>query len=68
MSSEPNNPQALDLKSKIEKSLQMVNFDNNVRASVLLFYVDGVLGLAVVGGLAAAAAGIMLVMFRPRRK
>lgn len=46
----------------------MVNFDNNVRAAVLLFYVDGVLGLAVVGGLAAAAAGIMLVMFRPRRK
>lgn len=34
----------------------------------VIFLIDGVLGLAVIGGLAAAAAGVLMVMYRSRRK
>ena len=34
----------------------------------ILLCLDGVLGLAVAGGLAAAVAGVFLVMYRSRRK
>lgn len=34
----------------------------------ILLCLDGVLGLAVAGGLAAAIAGVVLVMYRSRRR
>lgn len=43
----------------------MVRFHNQIKTLLCL---DGVLGLAVAGGLAAAVAGVVLVMFRSRRK
>ena len=65
--SEPNNLQALDLKVKIEKKLTGGKNINDSSNTPYLF-LDGVLGLAVAGGLAAAAAGIILVMLRSKRK
>ena len=65
LSSEPSNSQALDLKDKIEKKLtngMLFFFD------VLYLFLDGVLGLAVAGGLAAAVAGVLMVMYRSKRK
>ena len=65
MATEPNNKQALDLKNKIEKKLTNGTFGKQIQ---ILLFLDGVLGLAVAGGLAAAIAGVVLVMYRSRRR
>ena len=65
MAKEPNNTQALDLKNKIEKKLTNGTFGKQIQ---ILLFLDGVLGLAVAGGLAAAIAGVVLVMYRSRRR
>lgn len=65
LATEPNNLQALDLKNKIEKKLTNGIFCKYVQ---ILLCLDGVLGLAVAGGLAAAIAGVVLVMYRSRRR
>lgn len=64
LADEPNNLQALDTKNKIEKKLK----NGNYRATKLFLFLDGVLGLAVAGGIAAAVAGVVLVMYRSRRR
>lgn len=62
---QPNNVQALNLKEKIEQKL--TNGSLKQFYPILLF-LEGVIGLAVVGGLAAAAVGALMVMYRSRRK
>lgn len=65
LTSEPNHPQAIELKDKIEKKLTN---GTCLYLNLALFLLDGVIGLAVAGGLAAAVAGIFMVMYRSKRK
>ena len=62
---EPQNRQALDLKKKIEEK---VTNGSSIHVFMNLLLLEGILGLALVGGIAAAAAGVALVFLRSKRK
>lgn len=68
IAAEPNNQQALALKEKIDAKLSTGNIELASSLSFNICILDGIIGMALVGGVAAATVGILIAAFRSRRR